>query len=45
MSAAERLGQVRDGEGLHSAIRMLRRHWLLVAGVVLACVVIGVARH
>ncbi len=45
MSAADRLGQVRDGEGLHSAIRMLRRHWLLVAGVVLACVVIGVARH
>jgi polysaccharide biosynthesis transport protein len=45
MSASERMEQVRDGDGLYSALRILRRHWMLVVGVVSACVLVGIVHH
>ncbi len=45
MSVAARLDQVRDGDGMYSALSVLRRHWLLTLGVVLACVVVAVVHH
>jgi succinoglycan biosynthesis transport protein ExoP len=45
MSAAERFERARESEGLSGALAVLRRRWLVVVGVTLACVLISVARH
>jgi succinoglycan biosynthesis transport protein ExoP len=45
MSASERFERVREGENLTSMLEVLRRRWLLVAGVVLASVAVLVATH
>ena len=45
MSAADRFGRARDSDGLAKSLAMLRNRWLIVVGVVLACVLIAVVRH
>jgi polysaccharide biosynthesis transport protein len=45
VSLTESLEAARDGDGLRNLVNMLRSHWLLVAGVVSACVVVGIAHH
>jgi capsular exopolysaccharide synthesis family protein len=45
MSAADKFGRARDSDGLARSLAMLRNRWLIVVGVVLACVLISVVRH
>jgi capsular exopolysaccharide synthesis family protein len=45
MSAADRFGRARDSDGLAKSLNMLRNRWLIVVGVVVACVLISVVRH
>lgn len=45
MSVADRLDQVRDGDGVYGTLSVLRRHWLVILGVVVACVVVAVIHH
>jgi polysaccharide biosynthesis transport protein len=45
MSASERLGRVREDESLLGMLEVLRRRWLIVAGVVLASVAVLLASH
>lgn len=45
MSTADRFGRARDGDGLAKSLTMLRNRWLIVVGVVIACVLIAVVRH
>jgi uncharacterized protein involved in exopolysaccharide biosynthesis len=45
MNVAGRWDQVRDGDGVHSTLSVLRRHWSVVLGVVVACVVVAVVHH
>ena len=45
MSAADRFGRARDSEGLAKSVAMLRNRWLIVVGVVAACVLISIVHH
>jgi capsular exopolysaccharide synthesis family protein len=45
MSAGERWEQMRGGEGVSRALRVLRHRWLIVSGVILVCVAFAVFRH
>ncbi|HVR06243.1 MAG TPA: polysaccharide biosynthesis tyrosine autokinase [Solirubrobacteraceae bacterium] len=45
MSAADRFERARESEGLASALAVLRRRWLIVASVVVACVLVLVVSH
>jgi polysaccharide biosynthesis transport protein len=45
MSAAERLESAREGDGVLSTLSVLRRHWLLIVGVVAVCVAFSVYRY
>lgn len=45
MSAGERLGQIRQSDGLRRAMGVLRTRWLMVAGIVAACLLVAVFRH
>ena len=42
MTTAER---VHENEGLSTGLAMLRRRWPTIVGVVLVCLIVGVARH
>jgi capsular exopolysaccharide synthesis family protein len=45
MSAGERLERARESEGLAKVLTVLRNRWMVVAGVVVVCVLVAVARH
>jgi polysaccharide biosynthesis transport protein len=45
MSVPERLGALNDGDGLGGGLMVLRRRWLMIAGIVAACVLVGVIAH
>jgi succinoglycan biosynthesis transport protein ExoP len=45
MSTADRFGRARESDGLAKTLAMLRNRWLIVVGVVMACVLIAVVRH
>lgn len=45
MSAADRLERVRETEGLVSARSVVKRRWLLIAGIVIACMLAAAAHH
>jgi len=45
LSAADRFGRARDGDGLAKTLTMLRNRWLIIVSVVLACVLIAVVHH
>jgi succinoglycan biosynthesis transport protein ExoP len=42
MSAADRLERAREAEGVTAMLAMLRRRWLIAAGVLVACLVVAV---
>jgi polysaccharide biosynthesis transport protein len=45
VSVSGRLESARESEGLHSTLRMMRRHWRLVVGVCAASLLVGVISH
>jgi capsular exopolysaccharide synthesis family protein len=45
MSAVDRFERARESDGLAKTLTVLRNRWMIVAGVVLACVLVSVARH
>ena len=45
MSATDRFGRARDSDGLAKSLTMLRNRWLIIVGVVLACVLISIIHH
>jgi succinoglycan biosynthesis transport protein ExoP len=45
VSFPERFDAVRESDGLAGTLVVLRRRWLLIVGVVAACVVVAVVRH
>ena len=45
MSVPDRFERVRESEGLSSALAVLRRRWLIVVGVVLACAAVAAAHY
>lgn len=44
MSAADRFERARE-DGAANILRVLRRRWLMVGGIVLACLLVSVVRH
>ncbi len=45
MSAPERLARAREVDGFANTMSVMRRRWLMVLGIVLACVLVSVVRH
>src|ERR1700693_3254804 len=45
MSAAEEFAQAGESNSISNAIAVLRRRWLIVGAVVLACVAVAVVQH
>src|SRR6267143_685320 len=45
VSFPERLDAVRESDSLAGTLLALRRRWLLIVGVVAACLVVAVVRH
>jgi succinoglycan biosynthesis transport protein ExoP len=45
VSAADRFERARDSDGLANTLNVLRRRWLLVVGIVIACLLVSVVRH
>lgn len=45
MSAAEQLDSFHESDNLSTLVVLLRRRWLLIVGVVLACLFVSVYRH
>jgi polysaccharide biosynthesis transport protein len=45
VSAADRLEQARERDGLAKSLTVLRNRWLIVTGVLVVCVLVAVARH
>jgi len=45
MSAADRLGRVRENDGFVSATSVLSRRWPLIAGIAVVCMLVAVVRH
>jgi capsular exopolysaccharide synthesis family protein len=45
MSAADRFDRARESDGLVRGLAVLRNRWLVVVGVVLACMLVVVVRH
>ncbi|HEV7937917.1 MAG TPA: polysaccharide biosynthesis tyrosine autokinase [Solirubrobacteraceae bacterium] len=45
MSAADRLGRAGEGDGFANTLNVLRRRWLIILGIVIACLLVSVVRH